>query len=106
MFENFTINSFNSGGVVTIFGKRFLDTTYVALCSNKANTFFGPLTTFNFDYYDSINCYLLDEYQIGSDNIITLRLPPLTASGDFNIVVLNPAGYDTTESAYGTHFVV
>lgn len=106
VFENFTINSFNSGGVVTIFGKRFLDTTYVALCSNKANTFFGPLTTFNFDYYDSINCYLLDEYQIGSDNIITLSLPPLTASGDFNIVVLNPAGYDTTESAYGTHFIV
>lgn len=106
VFENFTINSFNSGGVVTIFGKRLLDTTYVALCSNNLSTFFGTLTTFNFDYYDSVNCYILNDYQIQNDNIITLNLPSLTASGDFNVVIINPAGYDTTDSAYGTHFIV
>ena len=103
-FENVHITQFLSGGVATIFGKRFLDTTFVAISSNNHNSFFGSLTSFNFTYYPAISCYLINSYNILNDNIITINIPTLTASGNFNFVVINEAGYDTSYSAYNTSF--
>lgn len=102
--ENVQITPFLSGGVATIFGKRFLDTTFVAISSNNYNSFFGSLTSFNFTYYPAISCYLINSYNILNDNIITINIPTLTASGNFNFVVINEAGYDTSYSAYNTSF--
>jgi hypothetical protein len=95
-----------SGGVITIFGKRFNDTKYVALCSNNLNSFYGSLTSFNFTYYSAISCYLLQDYNILNDNIITVNVPAISATGAFNFVVLNEAGYDTTRSAENASFII
>lgn len=103
---NYDLNKvqFLTGGAITIFGKRFSDTTYVALCSNNLSSFYGSLTSLNFTYYDTISCYLLQEYTVLSDNIMTIQMPAISAYGAFNFVVINPAGYDTTYSAYNTIF--
>lgn len=102
--DNVQITPFLSGGVATIFGKRFLDTTYVAICSNNLNSFYGQLTSLNFTYYPTISCYLTNNYSVLNDNIITIKIPSLSASGNFNFVVINEAGYDTSYSAYNTYF--
>lgn len=106
MVSNVSITPFISGGVVTIFGKRFNDTKYVALCSNKLNSFYGALTSFNFTYYDAISCYLVQDYNILNDNVIAINIPSISATGAFNFVVLNEAGYDTTYSAEGATFII
>ena len=103
-FENVHIKPFISGGVVTLFGKRFLDTTFIAISSNNANSFFGSLTSLNFTYYPRISCYLIDDYIIINDNIITINIPTLTASGSFDFIIINEAGYDTSYNAHGTSF--
>lgn len=103
--ENVQLTPFLSGGVVTIFGKRFLDTTLVAISSNNQDSFFGTLTSLNFTYYPNISCYLIDSFTTLNDNIMTINMPALTSSGSFNFVVINEAGYDTTYSAYNTSFV-
>lgn len=103
-FNNVVYTPFLSGGTATIFGKRFSYTTQVAICSNNLNSFYGPLTSLNFVYYPAISCYLVNNFKILNDNIITVNMPVLTSYGDFNFVVINEAGYDTTYSAYGTYF--
>jgi hypothetical protein len=105
MDSNVNITPFLSGGVVTVFGKRFLDTTQVALCSNNLSSFYGSLTALNFTYYDTISCYLLQDYTILNDNIMTINIPAIYKNGSFNFVVINEAGYDTTYSASNTFFV-
>jgi hypothetical protein len=102
--ENIRLTPFLSGGVATIFGKRFLDTTLVAISSNNYDSFFGTLTSLDFTYYPTLSCYLINSYTILSDNILTISIPSLTASGNFNFVIINDAGYDTTYSAYNTSF--
>jgi hypothetical protein len=95
--SNFTINAFNSGGTITLLGKRFQYTTAVALCSNNASLYRG-LTSFNYAHYPTISCIPIQTYNVLNENIMTVTLPALTASGKFNIVILNEAGYDTTYS--------
>jgi len=97
VISNFAINDFNSGGIITLFGKRFQYTTAVALCSNNATLYKG-LTSFAFAYYPTISCAPIETYNVLNENTMTITLPALTASGNFNIVVLNEAGYDTTFS--------
>lgn len=97
VFSNLTINAFNSGGTITLFGKRFQYTTAVALCSNNV-TFYKGLTSFAFAHYPTISCIPIETYNVLNENTMTITLPALTASGNFNIVVLNEAGYDTTYS--------
>lgn len=96
--SNYTINSFVSGGTITLFGKRFLNTTSVAFSSNNA-TFYKSLTSLNFAYYPTISCFIVDGYNVLNDNVMTITLPVLSASGDFTVVVINEAGYDTSYSA-------
>lgn len=98
VFSSLTINAFNSGGIITLFGKRFQYTTAVALCSNNATLYKG-LTSFAFAHYPTISCIPIETYNVLNENTMTITLPALTASGNFNIVVLNEAGYDTTYSA-------
>lgn len=94
----FTINNFNSGGVITLFGKQFNYTTNILLSSNNAALMPG-LTGFDFTYYDSVSGVILTSYQVLNENIITINMPALTASGEFSIIVVNEAGYDTTYNA-------
>jgi len=100
----YTLNTFNSGGIITLLGKRFQYTTHVGLCSNNINSFYGTLTSFNFAYYPTISCYLLDNFTIVNENIISFRMPTLTAYGTFNFVIIDEAGYDTTFSVNGSSF--
>ena len=103
-FKHVPITPFLSGGVVTLFGKRFDYTTHVAISSNNINSFCGPLTSLNFAYYPSLSCYIINDYTVINSNIISINMPTLTAYGDFNFVVINEAGYDTSYSAYNTYF--
>jgi hypothetical protein len=48
----------------------------------------------------------VQDYNILNDNIITINIPPISATGAFNFVVLNEAGYDTTYSAEGATFII
>lgn len=97
VFSNLTINAFNSGGTITLFGKRFQYTTAVALCSNNATLYQG-LTSFAFAHYPTISCIPIETYDVLNENAVTITLPALTAAGNFNIVLINEAGYDTTYS--------
>ena len=96
--SDYTINSFVSGGTITLFGKRFLNTSSVAFSSNNT-TFYKSLTSLDFTYYPTISCFLIDSYNVLNDNVMTITLPVLSASGNFTIAVINEAGYDTSYSA-------
>jgi len=104
ILNDILLTSTDIGSVITLAGKNFQYTTTVALCSNNSDSFYGQLTALDFTYYDTISCYILSSYNYVNENYMTINVPNLTASGDFNIVVINEAGYSTTLDAYNTHF--
>jgi len=102
--SNYTINSFVSGGAITLLGKRFTNTSAVALSSSNA-LFYKSLTALNFAYYPPISCFLINSYSIINDNVMTVTLPTLSAAGKFTVAVINGAGYDTSYSANQSVFI-
>lgn len=93
--SEFTINNFNSGGSITLFGKMFDFTDYIALSSN-VNSFYAGLTSFNFAHYPDLSCYVLSGFRAVNKNTVTFDLPPLTSSGAFTIIAINAAGFSTS----------
>ena len=102
--SDYTVNSFVSGGVITLLGKRFGYTTLVALSSNN-KTFYASPTAANFTYYPPITGFIIDSYTIVNENVLTIKLPALSAAGNFTILVINEAGYDTSYSANQSVFI-
>jgi hypothetical protein len=67
----------------------------IPLFASTTNT-----TSFDFEYYPTVGGFLIPDsyYTIMSENVIHLNLPPLSAEGDFNLVVVNPVGWKDTNS--------
>ena len=75
-------------------------TTSILLSSNVTN-FYQNLTSLQFAHYPTVSGYILPttNYNLLTPNIISLTLPALTANGNFDIVVINQAGWDSTKNA-------
>ena len=98
--NNLTITKNNSGGLITLQGKMLQYTTSILLSSNVTN-FYQNLTSLQFAHYPTVSGYILPttNYNLLTPNIISLTLPALTANGNFDIVVINQAGWDSTKNA-------
>ena len=90
--ENFVIaNNYNNS--FTLYGNNLSHTTSILL--STSNTIVGSLTSVTSTYTGTVSGYKLDAqyYNLLSDNILTIDLPPLTGACDFNIIVNNDAGW-------------
>lgn len=85
---------------VIILGKNFDYTTHVLLSSNLS-TLYTNYSTFDFDYYPTINGFVLptSNYKIMSKNAIYINLPFLSGNNEnINFVVVNDIGWKDTNS--------
>ena len=98
--DSLTISNTNSGGTITLQGKMLQYTTSLLLSSNVTN-FYQNLTSLDFTYYPNVTGYVVPaaNYNIVAPNIITMNLPTLTANGNFDILIINEAGWDSTINA-------
>jgi hypothetical protein len=82
-----------------ILGEMLQYTTCI-LISTNVTSMYETLTSFDFEYYPTVSGFLIPSsyYTIMSENVIHLNLPPLSAEGDFNLVVVNPVGWKDTNS--------
>jgi len=92
---NFKINN-NFINNFFVYGNNFKHTTAVILSTNK--TLVGTLTSITSRYTGTTTGYIISalSYSILTDNIMTISLPPLTGSSDFNIIVNNDAGWGSS----------
>lgn len=90
----------HTDGVYTLIGNRFQYTTNVFISANNLS-FLNPLTAITgYTYYPAFSAYRLDpsRYQVLSPNIINIELPTLTASGYFDFIVANGAGWGSSQN--------
>jgi len=82
-----------------ILGEMLQYTTCILISTNQSSMY-ETLTSFDFEYYPTVGGFLIPDsyYTIMSENVIHLNLPPLSAEGDFNLVVVNPVGWKDTIS--------
>lgn len=92
---NNTITSYNS---YVIYGTNFNRTETILLSSSSISSLTTAFSAISSKYSGLVSGYALNtsQYDVLSDNIITLDLSHLSGSGTFNIVVSNPAGWDST----------
>jgi hypothetical protein len=82
-----------------ISGKNFNYTENILLSTNNS-TMYNNLTSLNFTYYPTISGFVLpkSDYTILGNNTISLKLPKLSATGEFNLVVTTKVGWKDTNS--------
>jgi hypothetical protein len=82
-----------------ILGEMLQYTTSILISTNQSSMY-ENLTSFDFQYYPTVGGFLIPDsyYTIMGENVIHLTLPPLSAEGDLNIVVVNPVGWKDTNS--------
>ena len=92
-----TLDSQTVSGDILIQGKQFQYTTNVLVSSNVSN-FTSGLSSFDFTYYPTFSAYVLpaSSYQIVNENILSLNLPKPLSSGNFDIIIQNEVGWDST----------
>ena len=93
------VKTINQPMSFNILGEMLQYTTSVLISTNQSSMY-ENLTSFNFEYYPTVGGFLIPNsyYTIMGENVIHLTLPPLSAEGDFNIVVANPVGWKDTNS--------
>ncbi len=92
---NKTITSYNS---YVLYGTNFSRTETILLSSSSSNSLTTSFSAISSKYTGQVSGYVLSasQYDVLSDNIITLDLSHLSGSGSFNIVVSNPVGWAST----------
>jgi hypothetical protein len=82
-----------------ILGQMLQYTTNILISSNTPNIY-ENLTSFGFTYYPTVSGYLVPPsyYTVMGENLIHMKLPPLTGEGRINLVVVNPVGWKDTNS--------
>lgn len=76
IFEtDYTLSSFNFYNEITAF-----DSTSKPSASISAN-------------YPEVSGFPISTYSINNNNVLTIEFPAASAVGNFNIIVINPAGY-------------
>jgi hypothetical protein len=82
-----------------LLGKNFNYTENILLSTNNS-AMYSNLTSLNFIYYPTISGYALpkSDYTILGNNTINVKIPKLSATGDFNLIVTNKVGWKDTNS--------
>lgn len=97
--SNYTLNTSTTGlNNFVLYGRSFSYTNTVLLCGNT--TFTNKTTSFNSTYTGFVSGSVLDPqyYSIVNNNIMTIDLSSLSGVGNFNIVINNIAGWNSTFS--------
>ena len=97
--SNFTLNkNITAYNNFIIQGNNFQYTDAVLLSTNSSNNFFLPLTSVSSKYTGTVSGALVESnyYNIINDNMLSIDLSYLQGLGDFNIVINNRAGWDST----------
>lgn len=111
-YSNRWLTPISLSGSVELFGDQFDYTTAVYLSGNN-NMFSGLITATPFlsssslsaSYPSLINVLPAVEYYINSNNKMTIFYPAPSATGFFDIIVLNDAGYTKLSvDAYNTNY--
>lgn len=95
----------SSGGrSYTFYGDNYDRTEFVMLSSNSAIT--TGFTAVNTTYTGEVSGYILpnSQWNVLNNQIINIMIPALTASGKFDVIVKNPAGWKTSAEIDGFHF--
>lgn len=93
-----------SGRSYTLFGNNYDQTEFLMLSSNSAIT--TGFTAVSTTYTGEVSGYLLpnSQWNVLNNQILDIRIPALTASGRFDIIVKNPAGWKTSAEIDGFYF--
>lgn len=93
--SNFKINNKFINKFV-IYGNNFNHTTAVLLSTNKVLS--GTQVSLSSKYTGSATGYTLSSqyYKVLTDNILTISLPKLSGTSNFNFIISNDAGWDTS----------
>lgn len=97
--SNFTLNNnISNYNNFILYGKNFKYTDNILLSTNSSNNFYSTLTAISSKYTGSISGVAVDTnyYNIINDNMLSLDLSHLQGQGDFNIVINNRAGWNTS----------
>ena len=88
-------------------GSNYRFTNYLLLSSNSISLL-PSITAINTARMGAVSGVVIssDNYTILNDNIISFNLPSLTGSGALDIVVTNPAGYDSLYKSSGFSLIV
>ena len=95
--NNFSLNQqITSNNNFMFYGTNFNKVTTILLSSN--NTITGTISAINSTYTGSVTGTVLNPiyYNIVNDNIITITLPKLQGTCNFNFIINNPVGWTSS----------
>ena len=95
----------SSGGrSYTFYGDNYKETEFLMLSSNSSIT--TGFTSVSTTYTGEVSGYLLpnSQWNVLNNQILNIMIPALTASGKFDVIVKNPAGWKTSAEIDGFHF--
>jgi len=97
-------NTSAGGRSYTLYGNNYDRTEFVMLSSNSAIT--TGFTAVNTTYTGEVSGYILpaSQWNVLNNQILNIMIPALTASGRFDVIVKNPAGWKTSAEIDGFHF--
>ena len=86
----------------TLIGDNYNHTTAVLLSSDNL-TLTENFTAFDTKYTGEVSGFLLDSenYTILTNNTINISIPPLSETGNIDIIINNPAGWTSTRTISG-----
>lgn len=92
------------GRSYTLFGNNYDQTEFLMLSSNSAIT--TGFTAVSTTYTGEVSGYLLpnSQWDVLNNQILNIRIPALTAAGNFDVIVKNPAGWKTSAEIDGFYF--
>ena len=97
-------NLSSGGRSYTFYGDNYDRTEFIMLSSNSAIT--TGFTTVNTTYTGEVSGYILpnSQWNVLNNQILNIMMPALTASGKFDVIVKNQAGWKTSAEIDGFHF--
>ena len=97
-------NTSAGGRSYTLYGNNYDRTEFVMLSSNSAIT--TGFTAVNTTYTGEVSGYILptSQWNVLNNQILNIMIPALTASGRFDVIVKNPAGWKTSAEIDGFYF--
>ena len=97
-------NLSSGGRSYTFYGDNYDRTEFIMLSSNSAIT--TGFTAVNTTYTGEVSGYILpnSQWNVLNNQILDIMMPALTASGKFDVIVKNQAGWKTSAEIDGFHF--
>ena len=97
-------NLSSGGRSYTFYGDNYDRTEFIMLSSNSAIT--TGFTAVNTTYTGEVSGYILpaSQWNVLNNQILNIMIPALTASGRFDVIVKNPAGWKTSAEIDGFYF--